>query len=340
LRGLPVATAAVAVALITAACGEVRTPNPPAVPPLPQGGSATQLAGSATRARIVVVAHGQASDPFWAVVQRGIDDAARQFDITVTYEAPDIYDVGRMSQMINTAVATHPAGLVVSLPDPQQLALAIRKAIREGIPVISINSGSDSFRRLGILLHVGQPEYAAGLGAGKRMAAEGVRHPLCVIQEAGNVGLQERYRGFAHAIAAAGGSSRVLIVNLQDQAGAERAIAAALNTTRIDGLLTMGAEIATPALEALKATGMQTKIPYATFASHSTGVLRAVLAGKIQFAVDQQPYLQGYLPVMLLAQYVRYGVLPAKGTLIPTGPVFITKANAAQVLELSARGIR
>jgi len=342
LRRYAVAAAAVALALIVAACGEVRTPNAPTVPPLPQGGSATltQSAGPGARARIVVVTHGQASDPFWAVVRRGVDDAAREQGISVTYEAPDIYDVARMHQLIDTAVATHPAGLVVSLPDPEGLAPAIRKAVRDGIPVISINSGSDSFRALGILLHVGQPEYAAGLGAGKRMTAEGVRHPLCVIQEAGNVGLQERYRGFAHAIAEAGGSSRVLIVNLQNQAGAERAMAAALRGGRTDGLLTMGAEIVTPALEALKATGMQNTIPYATFASHSADVLRAVLAGKIQFAVDQQPYLQGYLPIVLLAEYIRYGVLPAKGTLIPTGPVFVTKANAARVLALTKRGIR
>jgi simple sugar transport system substrate-binding protein len=342
LRRLAAASVMAGLALIAAACGEVRTPTAPAVPPLPQGGSATpaQGAGTSARARIVVVTHGQASDPFWAVVRRGVDDAARENDISVTYEAPDIYDVGRMRQMIDAAVATHPAGMVISLPDPQGLAPAIRKAVREGIPLVSINSGSASFRSLGILVHVGQPEYAAGLGAGKRMAAEGIRHALCVIQEAGNVGLEERYKGFAHAIAEAGGTSRTLIVNLQDQPGAERAIATALRRGHIDGLLTMGAEIAAPALQALNATGMQHKVTYATFASHSTDVLRAVLAGKIQFAVDQQPYLQGYLPIVLLAEYTRYGVLPATGTLIPTGPVFVTKANAAQVLALSARGIR
>jgi simple sugar transport system substrate-binding protein len=311
------------------------------VPPLPQGGSATRTQGAgAPRTRIVVVTHGQASDPFWAVVHRGIDDAARELGISVAYDAPDSYDVDRMSQLIDAAVATHPAGMVVSLPDPRGLAPAVEKAIHAGIPVVSINSGSDAFRRLGILLHVGQSEYAAGLGAGKRMAAEGVRHALCVIQEAGNAGLQERYRGFAHAIAGAGGSSRVLIVNLQKQVGAERAIAAGLRSGHIDGLLTMGAEIAAPALDALEATHMQNRITYATFASHSDAVLRAVLAGKIKFAVDQQPYLQGYLPIVLLAQYTRFGVLPVKGTLIPTGPVFVTKANAARVLALSARGIR
>jgi len=342
VRRLALVAAAVALALATTACGEVRHPAAPAVPPLPPDDAATpaRVAGAAAKERIVVVTHGQASDPFWAVVRRGIDDAARELDIPVSYEALAEYDPGRMRQLIETAVKTHPAGLVVSLPDPVQLAPAIRQAERAGIPVVSINSGSESFRKLGILLHVGQPEYAAGLGAGKRMAAEGIEHPLCVIQEAGNIGLEERYRGFASAIAAAGGSARALTVDLQDQAGAERAIAAALRSGHFDGVLTMGATIVAPALEALAATHLAGRIPYATFASHSADVLRDVLAGKIQFAVDQQPYLQGYLPIVLLAQYIRYGVLPATGTVIPTGPVFVTKANASRVLALSARGIR
>ena len=340
MRRLGLVAGAIALVLVAAACGQASALKVPSVPALPSGGSAAPTKVSGTRARIVVVTHGQASDPFWAVVQRGINDAARQVNIPVAYEAPDIYDVSRMSQLIDAAVATHPAGLVVSLPDPAGLAPAIRRAVRAGIPVVSINSGSESFRRLGILVHVGQPERAAGVGAGERMAAEGVRHPLCVIQEAGNIGLEQRYKGFAHAIAAAGGSARSIIVSFQDQAKAERSIAAALRAGNYDGLLTMGAAIVAPGVQALKATGLQGKIPYATFSSHSTSVLRAVQAGKIQFAVDQQPYLQGYLPIILLAEYTRYGVLPATGTVIPTGPVFVTKTNVAQVLALSARGIR
>ena len=130
-----------------------------------------------------------------------MQDAARQVGVLVDYQAPDTYDIPRMRQLILAAIASRPDGLVVSLPDPKALAPAIRKAVRMGIPVISINSGGDSFRSLGILLHVGQPEYAAGVVAGKRMVAQGVRHALCVIQEAGNIGLQERYRGFARALA-------------------------------------------------------------------------------------------------------------------------------------------
>ncbi|MGZ4397396.1 MAG: sugar ABC transporter substrate-binding protein [Gaiellaceae bacterium] len=301
------------------------TNEPPATPPV---------------IRIAVVTHGQASDPFWATVQRGIQDAARQLNVSVDYSSPDVYDVSRMRRLILTAISSEPDGLVVSLPDPQALAPTIRKAIRAGIPVISINSGADAFRRLGILLHVGQLESAAGFAAGKRMAAEGVRHALCVIHEAGNLALHERCRSFGEALAAVGGSSRVITVNLQDRATVERTIAAALGGGHIDGLLTLGgATIATPALAALKETGLLGRIAYGTFGI-SPDVLRAVRSGKIRFAIDQQPYLQGYLPIVLLTQYKLYGVLPDRGKLIATGPEFVTRRNAGHILALTLEGVR
>lgn len=342
-RLLRLAPAALVVLALTA-CGGAKGPAPPAVPSLPDVGAAapttTTESGAAAQARIVVVTHGQASDPFWAVVRRGIDDAARQLDVAVSYEAPDSLDVARMSRLIDAAVATHPAGLVVSLPDARGLAAAVHRALAARVPVVSINSGADAFRSLGISVHVGQQEYRAGFDAGDRLARAGGRRALCVIHEAGNQALVQRCRGVADALGRAGGTVRVLTVDLQDQRGAERAIAGALRRGRYDGLVTLGgASIATPALAAIAADRLTGRIDYATFGV-GPDVLRAVREGRIRFAVDQQPYLQGYLPVVLLAQYHRYGVLPAKGTLIPTGPVFVTKANAAAVLELSARGLR
>jgi hypothetical protein len=129
--------------------------------------------------------------------------AARQLGVSVSYEAPDIHDIGRMSQLIEAAIETRPSGLVVSLPNPAALAPAIRHAGRAGIPVISINSGADAFKTLGTLLHVGEDEYQAGYDAGERMRAYHVHRTLCVIPEAGNPDLQQRCRGFAAALAAA-----------------------------------------------------------------------------------------------------------------------------------------
>ena len=197
--------------------------------------------------RIAVVTHGQASSPFWAIVRNGVEAAARQMDVVVDYRAPDVYSLQRMEALIDQAVASHPDGLVVSIPEPG-LAPAIRRAVKAGIPVVSINSGSDVYRRLGVLAHVGQPEERAGFESGKRMAAAGVRSVLCVNQQIGNQGLDARCRGLARAMRAAGGRSRVLGVDDQSPA-TPRKIADAVRSERIDGILALNA---TSGIEAVK----------------------------------------------------------------------------------------
>jgi simple sugar transport system substrate-binding protein len=333
-------------ALALAACGsttEVREPDvvvgSPSVPARRSPASPSARGLRIASARIAMITHGQASDPFWAIVHRGADDAARETGVAVSYRAPDTYDVRRMARMIDDAVADRPDGLVVSLPNAGALAPAIRRAERAGIPVVSINSGSDQFRRLGILAHVGQPEWRAGFEGGERMAAVGVRHAICVDQEIGNAGLDLRCRAFAAGLHRSGGESTVLPVTLQDPAEAKRRIARAIASGNVDGILTLGPAGAAPALAALGAGGLGNKVKLATF-DLSPAVLAAVRDGRMLFAIDQQPYLQGYLPVVLLAEEARHGLFPARGELIPTGPHFVTRANAAQALRLSRQGIR
>jgi simple sugar transport system substrate-binding protein len=306
-----------------------------AAAPSPAGARGLRIAA----ARIAVVTHGQASDPFWAIVRRGIDAAARETGVAVSYRAPDTYSIARMRQLVEQAIDDRPDGLVVSLPDARALAPALRRAERLGIPVVSINSGSESFRRLGILAHVGQPEWRAGLEGGERMAAAGVRRALCVNQEVGNQGLDLRCRAFAAGLRRAGGTTRVLAVRQQDPGQAERRVAQAVASGRYDGLITLGPGGAAPALAALRAGGLGARVRLATF-DLSPEVLAAVRSGRMLFAIDQQPYLQGYLPIVLLAQRARYGLFPANGELIPTGPHFVTRATAGQAVRLSREGIR
>jgi simple sugar transport system substrate-binding protein len=352
LRTLALTAMALGIALLAAGCGGTgvnalpQQPGLPAIKADPANAPVGAAAGvnvfglSHKRIRFFVITHGQASDPFWAVVQNGAEAAASQLGVSVTYEAPDTYDISRMREMIRDATATRPAGLVVSLPNPTALAPAIRAAEQAGIPVVSINSGSDGFRRLGTLLHVGEDEYSAGYAAGRRMSARHVRHALCVIHEPGNLDLEQRCRGFAAALAATGAHTSMLDVNLQHTNAAEQRIAASLRGGRFDGLLTLGgAVIAGPTLAALRTDHLLGTITYATFGI-GPQVLNALRAGQITFAADQQPYLQGYLPIVLLTQYHLYGVLPDRGRLLSTGPVFITRQNAAHVLELINQGVR
>jgi simple sugar transport system substrate-binding protein len=319
--------------LVVAGDAAVATrPSPEATP---ERGEGLRVAS----VRLAVVSHGQASDPFWAIVKKGVDDAARRQGVAVSYRAPDTYDVERMAKMIDDAASAHLDGLVVSLPDVEALAPAIERAERSGLPVITINSGSDQFHKLGVLAHVGQPEYKAGLAAGERLAAAGVRHALCVNQEVGNEGLDERCRGVATAIERRGGSARLLGIDVQDPTQARRRIAQAITSGSADGIITLGPGGAAPALAAVRAAGLEFKVDVATF-DLSPEVLEAVRERRMLFAVDQQPYLQGYLPIVMLSERARHLLFPARGKLIATGPEFVTPKNAARVLELSRRGFR
>jgi simple sugar transport system substrate-binding protein len=311
-------------ALVLAACGDESSS--------PDG------SGAATGDRdmtIEVVTHGQASDPFWSVVVNGVNQAAADLGITVNYHAPETFDIPAMAALIDTAVAAEPDGIVISNPDPEGLADAIQGAEDAGIPVVSINSGVDAYKELGILTHVGQTEFIAGQGAGERMAEAGVTNTLCVNQEVGNQALDQRCEGFADGLG--GIPAEVVAVDLTDPAAAEQAIAAAIQADpTVDGILTLGPTGAAPALAALEGND---QILLATF-DLSPEVLTALDAGTILFAIDQQQYLQGYLGVLIVTQYAQYGLLPGGGQPILTGPGFVDQETALTVQDLSDQGIR
>jgi simple sugar transport system substrate-binding protein len=289
--------------------------------------------------RIVVVTHGQASDPFWSVVKNGVDQAAADMRVTVEYQAPGTFDMVAMAQLIDAAVASNPDGLVVSIPDPDALSESISAAVAAGIPVISINSGSDVASDLGVLAHIGQTEYEAGYGGGQRMAEAGATNALCVNQEVGNVALDLRCQGFTDAMAEAGGTVTVLAVDLADPTGSSSRISAALaENADVDAIFTLGPTGAAPALQAVEEAGMLGQMLMATF-DLSPDVLAAVRDGHMLFAIDQQQYLQGYLPIVYLTLYLENANTPGN-ILIPTGPGFVTAENAERIISLSEAGTR
>jgi simple sugar transport system substrate-binding protein len=289
--------------------------------------------------RIVVVTHGQASDPFWSVVKNGVDAAAADMRVSVEYQAPATFDMVAMAQLIDAAVATDPDGLVVSIPDADALGPSIQAAVDAGIPVISINSGSDVAQDLGVMAHVGQTEYEAGYGGGQRMAAAGATNALCVNQEVGNAALDLRCQGFTDAMAEAGGSVTVLAVDLADPTGSQNRISAALaENPDVDAIFTLGPTGAAPALAALEEDGLLGTMHVATF-DLSPEVLEAIRDGNMLFAIDQQQYVQGYLPIVLLTLYLENLNTPGS-FLVQTGPGFVTQETAEQVIEYSARGTR
>src|SRR5215475_4389158 len=194
--------------------------------------------GAAAEPHIIFVSHGQANDPFWSVVKNGVVAGAKDMGVAVDYRAPETFDMVAMSQLIDAAVNQKPAGLVVSIPDASALSASIKKAVAAGIPVISMNSGSDVSKDLGALLHVGQDEYDAGKAAGAKLKEMGGKEGLCVNQEVGNVALDLRCKGFSEGF---GGKVTVVPVSNDPTDVRAKVKAALASNASVDTIMALGA---------------------------------------------------------------------------------------------------
>ncbi len=308
---------------------------------------ATQSAAAQTRSdpdrqlTIAVVTHGTPGDPFWDVVQTGAADAGAANDVHVDYQADP--EAGGQAQLIDAATSSDVDGLVVSMADPDALRESITRAVEAGIPVVTINAGEERSAEFGALTHVGQSETSVGTGAGARLRRAGVTKVLCVIHESGNVGLEQRCQGAALGLAGdgSGGQTDVMTtmqVNASNIAVAETTIATELQADPdIDGVLTLNPAVAEAAAAAIESSGSGATL--ATFDLNSD-VVQDIRSGQILFAVDQQQYLQGYLPVVFLALYARTGDVVGGGHPVPTGPRYITSDNVDSVDGLASKGTR
>lgn len=305
--------------------------------------AAVVLAGSALSApspasadplRFAIVTHGS-GDAYWSTVRLGVDAAALQMNVSVTYQAPPTFDMGVMAKMIEAATATHPDGLIVSIPDPDALGPAIKQAVAAGIPVLAIDSGINEARPLGAMMFMGEEEYEAGVAAGKRMKAAGITSALCLNHEVGNADLDHRCEGFAKGFA---GRVEVLAIN-QDPTESRNRILSALTTHKdVDGMLALGADAAAAMLQTLDAPGVRGRMKGVGTFDLSPQILQSVSDGKLLFGIDEQPYLLGYLPIVFMKLYHDYKLMPAAD--VNTGPNFVTQADAKAVLDLARKGLR
>jgi len=301
--------------------------------------AAAVLALGATAAmadtRVVFVTHGQAADQYWSVVKKGVDDAGKQLGVTTEYLAPETFDMPAMVHLLEAAIASKPDGLVVSIPDTDALSGPVKNAVAAGIPVIVIDSGgSELSRSLGALLYMGQNEYDAGVAAGKRAAAIGVKHAVCANHEVGNISLDDRCRGFQDGL----GSPVPVLQGVMDPTEMKARILAHLNSNPdTDFILAVGSAGADPALAAVDEAGLSGKVKTGTFDLSPT-ILQAVDAGKMEWGIDAQQYLMGYVPVMMFDLMKRYKLAPIED--YPTGPGFVTKADAATIVDLAKQGVR
>ncbi len=282
--------------------------------------------------RFVLVSHAPDSDSWWNTIKNAIKVAGEQMEVTVEYRNPPTGDLADMARIIEQAVASSPNGLIVTIADYDVLEGPIKKAVKKGIPVITINSGThEQSAKLGALLHVGQPEYAAGKGAGMRAKAQGVKKFLCVKHYITNPGSVVLCQCYSDCIGVKLGKQ--MIDSGIDPGEIKNKVIAYLRANKdTQGIITLGPNSAHPTIAALETMKLKGKLYFGTF-DLSGEIAAAIKDDTIAFAIDQQPYLQGYLPVVILTNLSRYGVVP--GNNINSGPGFVTKANIEMVEKLA-----
>lgn len=281
-----------------------------------------------------VVVHDEPAGTFWGVVKEGAEQAGRELGVSVNLQGSG--DPAEQADMVEAAIASGVDGLAVSLANPDAMRGALQAAAEAGIPIVTLNSGLNDWQDLGAITHVGQDELIAGQGAGERLNDAGVTTLLCAIHEVGNVALDERCNGAEETFE---GDVERLQIDINDPVQSQAAIRDALEANQdIDAVLTLNPDMATTAaLPAIQEAGRE--VALATF-DLGPEVLEAIRDGDIIFAIDQQQYLQGYLPIAFLVLFNENLNTIGGGQPVLTGPGFVTTENAEEVMELSEQGTR
>jgi simple sugar transport system substrate-binding protein len=296
-------------------------------------GSDTSRAADNAKITVAVITHANPGDSFWTIAENGAKQAGKDLGADVTWEAAG-GDVHKQVQMINAAAAEKPSAIVTTLTNPNAFAPAIKKAVEAGIPVFSLNSGITEYQKAGSLGHVGEDESIAGEGVGKRFNEMGTKHLLCVLHEQGNIGLENYSNGIKKTFL--GQYETMYIPGVKDMAGSKAAIRAKLSADpSIDAMYVLLSDATPSAVQAAEAAGSKAKIANWSLTPQ---VLELIGAGKVEFAEDQQPWLQGYLSVSSAIHYVEYYVAP--GAAIFTGPNFVTKDQVPLLAKLMKEAVR
>jgi simple sugar transport system substrate-binding protein len=283
---------------------------------------------------IAMITHAQPGDTFWDLVQQGAKDAAKKDNVKLVYSSDP--NANNQATLIQNAIDQKVDGIATTMSTPDALMGVIQKARGAGIPLVGFNAGIDNWKQAGLLEYFGSDELLAGQQFGDHLNQAGAKHALCVIQQQGQVQLEQRCKGVTQTFH---GKSDVLYVNGEAPSDVQSGITSKLQQdSSIDQVVTLGAPQAMIALQSVSQAGSQAKV--ATFDTNKQ-VVGAIQQGKLQWAVDQQPYLQGYLSVDSLWLYKHNGDVMGGGAQpVLTGPYFIDKNNVTQIAEFVQKGSR
>src|SRR4051812_20134926 len=272
---------------------------------------------------------------FWSVVKKGAQQAAKDEGVQLIW-SPSNNDPQKQAQLIAAAISQKVDGLAVSVPNYDAIKGELQKAKAAGIPIVTLNSGVDQFQQIGAITHVGQTETIAGQAAGAKLKAAGVKKVLCVIHEQNNIGLQQRCQGVKQGFG--GPVTNINVKGTADIATTQTEIKSKLQADKsFDGVIALNPDIASAAKTAIKGASSNAKL--ATF-DLSPSLLKDIQSGNVLFAVDQQQYLQGYLPIVFLKLFRNNANTVGGGQPVLTGPGFVDKSNVTTVQKLTEAGTR
>ncbi|MDT7751285.1 MAG: simple sugar transport system substrate-binding protein [Pseudonocardiales bacterium] len=300
-----------------------------------QGGAQNNQAGGAPAGKtytIAMVTHEQPGDSFWDKIRAGAQAAAKQEGVTLKYSNNN--DAGQQATLVQNAIDSKVDGIAVTLAYADQVGPAAQKAAQAGIPTVAFNSGISDYQKYGIGMYFGSDEDLAGQSAGQKMTAAGGGKAICVVQEQGSVALEARCAGVKKTFP----NTENLQVNGADLPSVQQTIGAKLQQDpSISYVVTLGAPIALAALQAK--TGANSKAKVVTF-DLNADVAKDIQAGTIEFSIDQQPYVQGYMAVTSLWLSLTNGNDLGGGKPVLTGPSFVDKSNIAKIAEYAQHNTR
>lgn len=284
--------------------------------------------------KIAFITHSAQGDTFWDVVRKGAQAAAAKDNVTLLYSSDA--SAPNQATLVQNAIDQKVDGIAVTLATPAAMQAVVGKAVAAKIPVVGLNAGIADWKKFGMLEYFGQDESVAGQAFGTKLAGLGAKHVLCVVHAQGQVQLEDRCAGLKKTLTS--GTTENLYVNGADLPSVQNTITGKLQQDKsIDYVVTLGAQFATTAVTSVKTAGSSAKI--ATFDLNKE-LIAAIKGGSIQFCVDQQPYLQGYLAVDALWLYKANGNVTGGGQAVLTGPTFVDKTNVEQVSQFATAGTR
>ena len=280
-----------------------------------------------------MVTHGAPGDTYWDLVRKGAEDAAKKDNIELRYSSDP--PAPNQANLVRSAVDAGVDGIAVTMPNAEAIGPAARNAVDRGIPVVGLNAGMGKYQDYGMTGFFGQDESVAGNAAGERLKEQGKSNVLCVIHEQGNSSQEARCEGVRKGL---DGNVELLYVNGQDLTSVQSTITSKLSQDKsFDTVFALQAPVAMRATESVKQSGSKAQV--ATFDTNAE-LVDAIADGRVAFAVDQQPYLQGYLAVDSLWIAKRNGGTLGGGRPVYTGPSFVDKDNVDKVAEAAKAGMR